>query len=49
VKRGGVLREILVLAGADDQPRSEGLARDGPGVLGDRFGMIATTHEMHDL
>jgi hypothetical protein len=32
LERGGVLGEVLVLAGADDQPRAEGAARHGPGV-----------------
>ena len=47
--RGGVLREILVLAGADDQPRAEGAAGDGPAVVVDCAGMIAAADEMDDL
>jgi hypothetical protein len=42
--RGGVLRKILVLAGADDQSRRERLARNGPVIL-----VVTAADEMHDL
>ena len=49
--RRRILLEALVLAGADDQPRGEGPAGDGPGV---RLDVLlrrhsAASHEMHDL
>ena len=44
-KRGGVLGEVLILAGADNQAAGEGAASDGPAVAVLR----AATDEMHDF
>src|SRR5690606_29298946 len=46
LERGGVLGEVLVLSGADDQPRAEAMPGDGPGILGR---VAAAADEVHDL